>query len=415
MNLLIETTKAKVKKMSLLHKLHVLLYHGFRAIRRYIRSFIVKAKGPPRILDFQAALSGPPRGRILFGYITAAFLKKDISSLVSHVNLWESVEMARIFNRLGFAVDVIHYSDRRFRPSKRYDILFGESLSFERFTRVFNDSVLRVYYASNYYYSVRNARLQERLEWLKQRRRAKLLPRCFIAPYKSAQLADVIVCIGNEASSSSYLPYNKNVISLDSSGFDFLKWPEGKDFTSARRCFLWMANRGMVYRGLDLVLEVFKDLPGLKLYICGPVQKEPEFVEVYKKELFQAPNIKTLGWVDIHSQVFDDLTRQCGYIVYPTCGEGESGSIITCMHCGIVPITTKESGIDLKDFGMTLDNAQIETIRSAVLRASEQPAEKLEESARRAYQEAKQRYTRERFSRNFEFIMRGLVDEHLMR
>lgn len=402
-----------VKSIGLLTGAYNFFYYVFSAVRKNIKHLVRRIKGPVRILDFQSSLSGPVRGRILLTYITGSFLKENPSSLVSHVNQWEVVEMARILNRMGLIVDVIHYADKKFKPVKPYDVLFGVTPNFERLARILDDSVLKIHYATGCHYIVRNNRLKERFEWLRQRRRVRLRVRGLVAPYESVSLADAVVCIGNQPTCDTYRPYNNRVISLDSSGFDFLKWPEGKDFASARLSFLWMVNRYLIYRGLDLLLEVFKDLPRLKLYLCGPVKEERDFVKIYKKELFGTPNIKTVGWVDIRSKVFEDLTSRCGYIIYPACGEGQSGSVITAMHRGIVPVVTAGAGIDIKDFGIMLANPRIETIREAVLNAAERPPQRLEESARKAYNEAKQRYTRERFSHNFESIMRSLVDGHL--
>jgi hypothetical protein len=47
----------------------------------------------------------------------------------------------------------------------------------------------------------------------------------------------------------------------------------------------------MVHKGLDLVLEAFARMPECQLTIVGPVRNEPEFVNVYRKELFHTPNI----------------------------------------------------------------------------------------------------------------------------
>jgi hypothetical protein len=332
--------------------------------------------------------------------------------MVSHQNKWEALEISRILNELGFVVDIVNHLDSEFQPFCHYDLLFGIGHNFERYAVMLDKSSLKIYYATEAHWSFNNQAEQERLAWLEHRKGVKLSPRRRRRIDKSAELADEIICIGNAFTRSTYVHYNTNVTCIDNSSFDFLEWPEGKDFESARSCFLWFGSDGMVHKGLDLTLEVFKGLPHLELYIGGNVQVEPEFVELYRSELLESQNIKLLDWIDIHSHVFEDVTRRCGYVVYPSCSEGTAGSVITCMSRGLVPIVTRETGIDTDDFGVLLNDAHIETIREAVIRAAEIPAMALERCSKKAFNEAKKRYNREVFSRNFRMVMQGLMEKH---
>ena len=58
-----------------------------------------------------------------------------------------------------------------------------------------------------------------------------------------------------------------------------------------------ISGTGLVYNGLDLVLEAFAQEPDLTLHVVGPVQTEPDFVQIYKNELFHTPNIKVHGYL----------------------------------------------------------------------------------------------------------------------
>ena len=65
----------------------------------------------------------------------------------------------------------------------------------------------------------------------------------------------------------------------------------------------------MVHKGLNLVLEAFSQLPDYNLIVCGPVEKDKDFENAYFKELYQLPNIKTLGFVALDSKDFLDTIR----------------------------------------------------------------------------------------------------------
>ena len=64
-----------------------------------------------------------------------------------------------------------------------------------------------------------------------------------------------------------------------------------------------------MHKGLDLVLEAFARMPELHLTVCGPIHEEPAFEAAFRRELYETPNIETLGWVDIASPAFAELLR----------------------------------------------------------------------------------------------------------
>ena len=60
----------------------------------------------------------------------------------------------------------------------------------------------------------------------------------------------------------------------------------------------------MVHKGLDLVLEAFAATPELQLTVCGPVDRERNFNDFYRRELYRTPNIRTVGWIDVAGREF---------------------------------------------------------------------------------------------------------------
>ena len=65
-----------------------------------------------------------PIGLALLSYVTTPFLVKDKSQISNeHTHHWESFQIAQSFLSHGFAVDVVHYEDRDFKPDRAYDVL----------------------------------------------------------------------------------------------------------------------------------------------------------------------------------------------------------------------------------------------------------------------------------------------------
>src|SRR5262249_606408 len=144
-------------------------------------------------------------------------------------------------------------------------------------------------------------------------------------------------------------------------------WPKDKDWEACRKRFIWFGNHGFVHKGLDLVLEAFAEMPDYHLIVCGILKYEKEFVEAFYKELYQTPNIHTIGWVDTSSPEFVELGNSCVGTIYPACSEGGSGSVIHCMHAGIIPIISYECGVEVHDdFGVLLRSCSIEEIKESI-------------------------------------------------
>jgi glycosyltransferase involved in cell wall biosynthesis len=153
---------------------------------------------------------------------------------------------------------------------------------------------------------------------------------------------------------------------------------------------------------LDLVLEAFADMPDYHLYVCGPFQKEKEFVEVFYPELYQTPNIHAIGWVDVKGPEFLEVVNKCVGGVYPSCAEGQAGAATTLMHAGLVPLVSYESGVDVDDCGVVFKDHSIQTIRETVRMVSQLPADHLQRMARKAWECARAVHTRENFAREFQ-------------
>ena len=140
-------------------------------------------------------------------------------------------------------------------------------------------------------------------------------------------------------------------------------------------------------------------LPDLELTICGPVQNEDDFVRAYARELYELPNVRVAGFVDVASPAFTALAARTGAVVYPSSSEGGGGSVITCMHAGLVPVVTPEASVDVPEgAGLVLGEATVPAVRDAVLRVAGLEASSLEAMSRAAYAHVRAHHTRARFA-----------------
>lgn len=169
---------------------------------------------------------------------------------------------------------------------------------------------------------------------------------------------------------------------------------------------------GMVHKGLDLVLEAFSELPDCHLTVCGPVNREPDFEQAYAKELYRTKNIQTTGIVDLRSELFRSIVRNTGSLLYPSCSEGQAGSVITAMHAGLIPVISAESGVNVEDFGIIFPECTVDEIIKTATTIARTPENELERMAKGAWQYARDNHTRQTFAENYDrFVSRILSQQ----
>jgi len=128
----------------------------------------------------------------------------------------------------------------------------------------------------------------------------------------------------------------------------------------------------LIHKGLDLLLEVFKDSPDLHLHVCGPIDDEPEFKACFYDELYKRKNIHTYGFIDLRSDVFDYLMKTCAFVIFPSCSEGGAASVVNVMgNGGLVPVVTRESSVSINDYGIEINDCKAEEVAQAVRKANQ--------------------------------------------
>ncbi len=359
---------------------------------------------------------GRPRGRVLLSYILDGFLAErgDLSAshpAYWHTNSWESRQMAQTFLDLGYQVDAISWLNRMFVPKAPYTAFIDVRHNMQRLAPHVGRDCLKIMHIDCAHLSFLNAAESRRLLELQQRRGVTLIPRRFEAPNLAIEHADCATMLGNDFTQGTYRYAQKPIYRLPLPSNVIFPWPEDKDWKSAARTFLWLGSAGLVHKGLDLVLEAFAGMPDFRLIVCGPIDGEPDFQQAYHRELYELPNIETVGWVDTASDQFRQLTARAIGMVYPSCSEGQCGGVITCMHAGLIPVISFESGVDVADFGRILRHCSVAEIQTAVREIARAPEEQLRRRSHETWRAARAQYTRENYARRYREIIEELFGE----
>jgi hypothetical protein len=352
------------------------------------------------------------KGHVLLYYKTESFAFGNLFSDRSHVNNQESYEIAKIFNELGFVVDIIdrtaNLSDiNKYIKEDKYVLFIG--LGAGDSGRYFPDiaerlsGAIKVLYAMGPEPVLSDRITKDRHNYFRQRhpdipvKDRRLIN--FVDTNRLYKNTDCIITIGNDFSYGSYLGLGKDIYKIYLGTYENLNFDIEEIQVKNPKKFLYFGGNGNITKGLDLVLEVFEKNPELELYVGAPYT-EKDF-NVFSEPIFKkCANIHNLGFVDVSSQLFHDITAQCGYVILPSSSEGCATSVTTCMRKGLIPVVTNEAGIDIGDFGFLVKEGTVESVQSAVSEASNIPRNDFERRVSSTYQES-ERYTIKNFKETF--------------
>ncbi len=359
--------------------------------------------------------SGKPRGRLLLSYVTHPFaisLKELLAT--PHTNPHECLEIADTFLGRDYAIDVIDWTNLVFMPKKKYDVAIDVHQNLERLGPYLPHDCVKIFYITGAHWLYQNLAELTRLQELKTRRGVVLMSRRQMNPSRNIECADYATALGNDFARETYAFAKKRIAQIPLFSTTVFPSPQKKDFRAIRKNFVWIGGGGAVHKGLDRVLECFTALPDFHLTVCGPVEGEEDFFTFYRKELMETPNIKFVGRIDVRGAQFNRIIDQSVALVYPSCSEGQSGSVITGLHAGLIPIVTRQSGVDVEPFGITLQTASVEEIRAAVKTVAALPENEMRDRALGAWTYAQTYHTRETFRHEYaRFVDRIFAERHL--
>jgi len=375
-----------------------------KIINRVRAAFEVKA---PDI--FRLAPPSTPRGTVVISYLLWPFLEGiDSPKARGHTNAWEAVAMAHVFLELGYKVEIIDWQNRSYLPPDDCRVVIDIDSNIERWNALLPKGCLKIFHATGPHWIQSNIGELTRIEAIRRRKGVSLLPRRQVQYNRGAELADHITVLGNDYTILTYQPAKIPITRIPISSAYEYPWPENRNFESARKNFFWLSSYGMAWKGLDLALDAFAEMPDLHLTVCGRPEKEPDFFEIYKKELLHTANIKLVGWMDLSSAEFRGMAETHASVVQLGSAEGGGGSAIHCMHAGMIPICTPENSIDLMDFGYLVDPPTVERVKQVCRQISTSPPSALEDRARAAYAHVNRVHTRNSFAQSFRSFAESL-------
>ncbi len=298
---------------------------------------------------------------------------------VDHSNTDEAKAIARVLVDIGYEVDVFGVQYDKDIDYSKYDIIVGQGYPIEN-SFYKNYTGYRVYLATGESSKYRNYAEMDRLRAIENRRGRLLKPRRIkkFPDFASSTLSDGILCTGNGTADTYRDHFDGPIYQIPVTVPN--KVPPVNNEKKVDKCtpnFMWLGSSGLAHKGLDLCVEAFHKIENKKLHICGPF--EGDFFDEYKGEINKNENIEYHGWVDISSKKYENIVDECMFSLFPSCSEGESGSVLTTMKSGLIPIVTPETGINFSEFGFGISEPTVSDVLQAVNECSQLSPQKIKE------------------------------------
>jgi glycosyltransferase involved in cell wall biosynthesis len=386
----------------------------FFKIYNRLKAVTIRSKAYPVFYNVNAVNESNYDKRALIMYVVKPFLLKDDDpGLLTHQNLKQCRQIAALLGEFGYIVDVVDIRDKKFTPSSNYALVINSKASLRGMDTSFYKDAIKIFLATTENHLSHNRNLQRRHELLSKRREhAVKFRRIYSEVMPYATRSDAIVGFGNEFIMNTWKEVFKGpAFSFNNYGFKETVFSSSlKDFEQARKHFLFFASSSQMQKGLDLLLEIFPRHPDLHLYICSGFKKESDFCACYYKELYKTPNIHPIGWTKVNSSEFYELVKKCAYVIHPTCSEGQPGSVVQCMYSGLIPLVTKEAGIDTEDFGITFSDDSLEEVERVIVEVSQKSEEWHREQSIKTRKVAEEKYSEEAFINRWRDILNEILN-----
>jgi len=354
--------------------------------------------------------------RVLISYNTYYFVDKNN---IRHSNIMECYTIAKIFDKLGFSVDVADHSSKKKIDYSKYEIIYGLGDVFEKSFFYNKKKIIRIFYSTgcNPFYS--NLKTMLRIRDFYHSHGLIALSSARIAKnfYFQTLFSDEIIALGNNFVSNTYTKINKygpNISNLKLFFYDTYDIDlKQKNISLIKNSFLWFGSLGLIHKGLDLLIDIFSKHKDLTLHICGASNSEKEFFTYYNKILQKSKNIINHGFVDLRSEEFKNIMNQCAFVIYPSVSEGCPSSVLNVIaNGGLIPLITKSSGLDIDDFGFIIKDTKKKFVYEAIQKALSLSEEDILSLSLMAKKTIRENYSYENYENNLSKIIENIVKKY---
>lgn len=205
--------------------------------------------------------------------------------------------------------------------------------------------------------------------------------------------ADLILLFGNVRTLNSYsqngVPTEK--VKLVNLGSDLAARPApAEPRREPGTQFLYCASEIGLRKGFDVLERAMADADlgrlGAHLHIVGSASYPHYRSRLEQLEERLGPHVTDHGWLPASSPEYRELLESVDYLFFPSLEEGQPGTVLDSMACGVIPLISENCGVDFAPLGFceleTASGRNTELLRQAC----ELPAQERERLRRKTHE-----------------------------
>lgn len=360
----------------------------------------------------------PKQKKILLCYLD---LERVDFGMCVHANRMHFYQILKCLIDMGYCIDVCACEDElayELLKDRKYDMVIGQGKVFKIICK-HQPNVRKILFVTENDPMVAIKKYAERISYFKQRHPNvnyhHAMNRIGYNGYIDEEmfmLADLAIVMTSTYNTNSMRRFFDNIYTINCNALFNVKYifdaaALRNNIEQTKRNFLWFGSAGLIHKGGDILVDAFKEMPECSVDFYGITGNEKKLFDKLK-----VANTIDCGYINVQELEFIEklVNRHC-FIIFPSCSEGMSTAVATCMAHGIIPIITKECGFNSCECIIELDGWQIEDIKNAVKRVIAMSDEEILNLRKRCYEYAHENFSLECFHNSFKKTMQSIVEK----
>lgn len=177
--------------------------------------------------------------------------------------------------------------------------------------------------------------------------------------------------------------------------------------------FIYFATEVGMRKGFDLLFEIFSNLSigkyDFKLHIVGALN-HPVYIE--KMDTLKCKlNDKIIfhGWINSDTDEYEEILANTDVLLFPSLEEGQAGTVIDSIRQGVIPLLSRNTGVDFSPLGFfdsNVDSKSNINLVKSIFSKSEAELVILKQQSIRFYQEFHSEFYNN-LKQNINFVLTG--------
>lgn len=373
---------------------------------------MVKMYGPTRVVYNLGIVPYAKQKRVALVYLSRVHDKVIYNDeKVFHPSIAQHTVMLQQLLALGYIVDVYNCSGDKpynFPRQATYDAIIGFGPFYMRLCQLSPSAMKILYITENAPWVVRE-KFAQRMKYHKKlfghedftiRRNDFYTDQMF-------DISDAGIAMTGSHNIVRMQERLAGIVRIDANALPNPSFDIGKkDFDAARNRFVWFGSRGLIHKGLDILIEAFRELPHYQLTIYGAPASELRGWKL-------PPNVINRGKIEVMSrQYIDDVVMSHAFTLSLSCSEGMQTGIATCMMSGLIPLVTPETGYDDCPHALHFNGWSCEEVVRRINECASISFTQLRNRSEQVRTYAMEHYTDKAFGHNFNKTVKLLLQDN---